>query len=286
MTLGIAVPFPGGSILCADSRIEANDGSPSADGEAALMSVTSGKRIFAITYAAKDPRAGRMLASEIATVACGAASRQDIVPGIKRVMGDWFRSYGVAQIPSLQFLVASNSTDDNAGRILLCEPPSTVMETFGPCVVGAASAPITPWLRMLAPRHGQTPSLRSTVLRMTYLLYLARKYDTTVGEETEMIVLSNRGSFTYIDRRELRQAEGLGEKVDMLLLDVARQVLTAEMEQNPQTIAEEFLRGYFDVMEQNPQVYFPSLAWLDKLSAAAAAGPIPVPVPMPTGTLG
>ena len=121
---------------------------------------------------------------------------------------------------------------------------------------------------------------------MTYLLYLARKYDTTVGEETEMIVLSNRGSFSYIDRREIRQAEGLGEKVDGLLLDVARQVLTAEMEQNPQTIAEEFLRGYFDVMEQNPQVYFPSLAWLDKINAGAAAGPIPVPVPMPTGTLG
>lgn len=285
MTLGIAVPFPGGSILCADSRIEANDGSSTSENDAALMSVTSGKRIFAITYAAKDPRAGRMLASEIATVACGAASRQDIVPGIKRVMGDWFRSYGVAQIPSMQFLVTSNSSDDNAGRILICEPPSTVMETFGACVVGAAAAPMTPWLRMLAPRNNQSFSLRSTVLRMTYLLYLARKYDTSVGEETEMIVLSNRGSFTYIDRRELQQAEGLGEKVDALLLDVARQVLTAEMEQNPQTIAEEFLRGYFDVMEQNPQVYFPSLAWLDKVSAAASSGPIPMPVPMPTGTL-
>ena len=285
MTLGIAVPFPGGSILCADSRLEANDGSAT-ENEVALMSVTSGKRIFAITYAAKDPRAGRMLASDIATVACGAATRQDIVPGIKRVMGDWFRSYGMAQIPSLQFLVASNSTDDNAGRILLCEPPSTVMETFGPCVVGATAGPITPWLRMLAPRKSQGISLRSTVLRMTYLLYLARKYDTAVGEETEMIVLSNRGSFSYIDRREIRQAEGLGEKVDGLLLDVARQVLTAEMEQNPQTIAEEFLHGYFDVMEQNPQVYFPSLAWLDKINAGAAAGPIPVPVPLPTGTLG
>jgi hypothetical protein len=285
MTLGIAVPFPGGSILCADSRIEANDGSSAPENDAALMSVTSGKRIFAITYAAKDPRAGRMLASEIATVACNANTRADIVPGIKRVMGDWFRSYGVAQIPSLQFLVASNSTEDNAGRILLCEPPSTVMETFGPCVVGGAAAPMTPWLRMLTPRHNQSFSLRSTVLRMTYLLYLARKYDTTVGEETEMIVLSNRGSFTYIDRKELQQAEGLGEKIDSLLLDVARQVLTAEMEQNPQTIAEEFLRGYFDVMEQNPQVYFPSLAWLDKANAAAA-GPIPMPVPLPTGTHG
>jgi hypothetical protein len=282
MTLGIAVPFPGGSILCADSRVESSDGSAAAETEAALMSVTSGKRIFAITYAAKDPRAGRMLASEIATVACGAASRQDIVPGIKRVMGDWFRSYGMAQIPSLQFLVASNSTDDSSGRILLCEPPSTVMETFAPCVVGTAAGPITPWLKMLAPRQGI--SLRSTVLRMTYLLYLARKYDPTVGEDTEMIVLSNRGSFTYIDRREIRQAEGLGEKVDVLLLDVARQVLTAEMEQNPQTIAEEFLRGYFDVMEQNPQVYFPSLAWLDKVNTASASGPIPMP--MPTGTLG
>jgi hypothetical protein len=285
MTLGIAVPFPGGSILCADSRIEATDGS-GAESEAALMSVTSGKRIFAITYAAKDPRAGRMLASEIATVACGAATRQDIVPGIKRVMGDWFRSYGVAQIPALQFLVASNSTDDTAGRILLCEPPSTVMETFGPCVVGGASGPITPWLKMLASERSQSMSLRTTVLRMTYLLYLARKYDTTMGEETEMIVLSNRGSFSYIDRREIRQAEGLGEKVDVLLLDVARQVLTAEMEENPQTIAEEFLRGYFDVMEQNPQVYFPSLTWLDKINSSAAAGPIPVRIPMPTGTLG
>ena len=284
MTLGIAVPFPGGSILCADSRIEANNGSAT-ESEAALMSVTSGKRIFAITYAAKDPRVGRMLASEIATVACGAPTRQDIVPGIKRVMGDWFRSYGVAQVPALQFLVASNSTDDNAGRILLCEPPSTVMETFGPCVVGAATGPITPWLKMLAARENQGISLRSTVLRMTYLLYLARKYDSSVGEDTEMIILSNRGSFTYLDRREIRQAEGFGEKVDGLLLDVARQVLTAEMEQNPQTIAEEFLRGYFDVMEQNPQVYFPSLAWLDKINASSgAAGPIPVP--MPTGTLG
>ncbi|MGB9032086.1 MAG: hypothetical protein WCC27_18325 [Acidobacteriaceae bacterium] len=281
MTLGIAVPFPGGSILCADSRIEASDGS-AAEIDAALMSVTSGKRIFAITYAAKDPRAGKMLASEIASVACNAATRQDIVPGIKRVMGDWFRSYGVAQIPSLQFLVASNATDDNAGRVLLCEPPSTVMETFGPCVVGAGARQINPMLKLLTPRFNQSFSLRSTVLRMTYLNYLARKYDPAIGEETEMIVLSNRGSFTYIDRRELKQAEGLGEKVDALLLDMARQVLSAEMEQNPQTIAEEFLRGYFDVMEQNPQVYFPSLSYLDKLSTTAG----PVPVPLSTGTLG
>jgi hypothetical protein len=117
---------------------------------------------------------------------------------------------------------------------------------------------------------------------MTYLNYLARKYDPAIGEETEMIVLSNRGSFTYIDSRELRQAEGVGEKVDALLLDMARQILSAEMEQNPQTIAEEFLRGYFDVMEQNPQVYFPSLSYLDKMGGAVG----PVPVPMPTGTLG
>jgi hypothetical protein len=283
MTLGIAVPFSGGSILCADSSIEANDGSAS-ETDPVLMSVTSGKRIFAITHAAGDARAGRMLASEIASVACNAATRQDIVPGIKRVMGDWFRSYGVAQTPAMQFLVASNSTDDNAGRVLLCEPPSTVMETFGPCVVGAGARPVNPMLRLLAPRHNESFSLRSTVLRILYLIYLARRYDSSVGEETEMIVLSNRGSFTYIDRRELKQAEGLGEKVDALLLDVARQLLSAEMESNPQTIAEEFLRGYFDVMEQNPQVYFPSLAYLDKVSASPAAGP--VPVPLPTGTRG
>jgi hypothetical protein len=284
MTLGIAVPFPGGSILCADSRIAASDGASAAEDDAALMSVTSGKRIFAITYAAKDPRAGRMLASEIASVACNAASRLDIVPGIKRVMGDWFRSYGVAQIPSMQFLVASNSTDENAGRVLLCEPPSTVMETFGPCVVGGGAGNINPMLKLLTPRYNQSFSLRSTVLRMTYLNYLARKYDPAIGEETEMIVLSNRGSFTYIDRRELLQAQALGEKVDALLLDMARQILCAEMEQNPQSIAEEFLRGYFDVMEQNPQVYFPSLAWLDKVTSMPVAGP--VPVPLPTGTLG
>jgi len=248
------------------------------------MSVTSGKRIFAITWAARDLRAGRMLASEIASVACNSATRQDIVPGIKRVMGDWFRSYGVAQIPSLQFLVSSNSTDENAGRILLCEPPSTVVETFGPCVVGGGSKPINPMLRLLTPRQGQSFSLRSTVLRITYLVYLARRYDASVGEETEMMVLSNRGSLTYIDRRELKQAEGLGEKVDALLLDMARQVLSAEAEQSPQAIAEEFLRGYFDVMEQNPQVYFPSLSYLDRVNGGS--GPIPMPAPIPTGTLG
>ncbi len=250
------------------------------------MSVTSGKRIFAITYAARDPRAGRMLASDIASVACGSASRQDIVPGIKRVMGDWFRSYGVAQIPSLQFLVASNSTEENTGRVLLCEPPSTVMETFGPCVIGAGSRLINPWLKVLTPRHDQSFSLRSTVLRMTWLNYLARKYDSSVGEETEMIVLSNRGSFNYIERKELKQAEGLGEKVDALLLDMARQVLSAEAEQSPQAIAEEFLRGYFDVMEQNPQVYFPSLSYLEKFSNGGSGSARPIPVPMPTGTLG
>jgi hypothetical protein len=144
MTLGIAVPFPGGSILCADSRIEANDGSSAAENDAALMSVTSGKRIFAITYAAKDPRAGKMLASEIASVACNAASRQDIVPGIKRVMGDWFRSYGVAQTPTMQFLVASNSTDDNSGRILLCEPPPPSWKPSAPASSAPAPAPSIP----------------------------------------------------------------------------------------------------------------------------------------------
>jgi hypothetical protein len=283
MNLGIAVPFPGGSILCADSRIEPEDASSTGEDEAAVMSFTSGKRIFAITWAAKDPRAAKMLASEIANVACTSSNRQDIIPGIKRVMGDWFRSYGVAQIPALQFLLASNSTDDNPGRVLLCEPPSTVMETFGPSVVGNASRPITPMLKLVTPRFNQSFSLRTTVLRMTYLMYLARKYNPqTVGEETEMIVLSNRGSFTYIDSREISQAEGVGEKVDSLLIDMARQVLSTEPEQSPQAIAEEFLRGYFEVMEQNPQVYFPSLGYLDK----PHIGPIPVATTKPTGTLG
>jgi hypothetical protein len=283
MTLGIAVPFPGGSILCADSRIGANDAASSGENEAALLSVTAGKRMFAITWAATDPRAGRMLASDIAGVAC-SASQYDVVAGIKRVMGDWFRSYGVAQVPSQQFIVAGSSTGEDAGRVLLCEPPSTVVETGGPCVVGTGARALTPWLKLLAPRSGQNLSLRSIALRLTYLTWLARRFESqSVGEDTEMIVLSNRGSFAYIDHREIRQAETIGEKVDALLLDMARQVLTTEIEQNPQTIAEEFLRGYFDVMEQNPQVFFPSLSYLEK----ASAGPQPVPIDvLPTGTHG
>ena len=284
MTVGLAVPFPGGSILCADSRVDANGNSTPADDSPALMSVTAGRRMFAITFAAQDPRAGAMLASEIATVACASPNRADVVPGIKRVMGDWFRSYGVAQVPAMQFLVASNSSDDNAGRVLLCEPPSTVVDTFGPCVIGSASRSVNSMLRLLAPRAGNASSLRSTVLRVTYLMHLARRSDPrSVGEDTEMVVLSNRGSFFYIDRAELQQAEVLGEKVDALLLDMARQVLSAEPEQNPQTIAEEFLRGYFEVMEQNPQIYFPSLSYLDR---AHAAGPVPVPPQSHTGTHG
>ncbi|MFZ0631829.1 MAG: hypothetical protein WA399_12025 [Acidobacteriaceae bacterium] len=284
MTVGLAVPFPGGSILCADSRLDASGGPTPGDDSPALMSVTAGRRMFAITFAAQDPRAGSMLASEIATVACASPNRADVVPGIKRVMGDWFRSYGVAQVPSMQFLVASNSSDDNTGRVLLCEPPSTVMDTFGPCVIGSASRSVSSMLRLLTPGAGRNTSLRSTVLRMTYLMHLARRSDPkSVGEDTEMVVLSNRGSFFYIDRSEIQQAEGLGEKVDGLLLDMARQVLSAEPEENPQTIAEEFLRGYFEVMEQNPQVYFPSLGYLDRVSAA---GPVPVPPPAHTGTHG
>ncbi len=284
MTVGLAVPFAGGSILCADSRVCAGGNPTSGDDSPALMSVTAGRRMFAITFAAQDPRAGTMLASEIATVACASPNRADVVPGIKRVMGDWFRSYGVAQVPSMQFLVASNSSDDTAGRVLLCEPPSTVVDTFGPCVIGSASRSVSTMLRLLAHREGQNSSLRSTVLRMTYLMHLARRSDPkSVGEDTEIIVLSNRGSFFYIDPAEIQQAEGLGEKVDALLLDMARQVLSAEPEENPQTIAEEFLRGYFEVMEQNPQVYFPSLSYLDKVSAA---GPVPVPPPVHTGTHG
>lgn len=283
MTLGIAVPFPGGSILCADSRIEAGDAASAGDHEAALLSVTAGKRMFAITWAAEDPRAGRMLASEIAGVAC-SASHFDVVTGIKRVMGDWFRSYGVAQVPSLQFIVAGNASGEDTGRVLLCEPPSTVVETGGPYIVGTGARALTPWLKLLSPRPGQSFSLRSTALRLTYLTWLARRFDPkSMGEDTEMIVLSNRGSFAYIDRREIRQAETIGEKVDALLLDMARQVLTTEIEQNPQTIAEEFLRGYFDVMEQNPQVFFPSLGYLER----SPNGPQPVPIDaIPTGTRG
>jgi hypothetical protein len=248
------------------------------------MSVTAGRRMFAITFAAQDSRAGAMLASEIATVACSSPNRADVVPGIKRVMGDWFRSYGVAQVPAMQFLVSSNSSDDTPGRVLLCEPPSTVMDTFGPCVIGSASRSVSSMLRLLTPAAGHRVSLRSTALRMTYLMHLARRSNPkSVGEDTEMVILSNRGSFFYIDRAEIQQAEGLGEKVDALLLDMARQVLSAEPEENPQTIAEEFLRGYFEVMEQNPQVYFPSLSYLDKVSAV---GPVPVPPPAHTGTHG
>ena len=283
MTLALAVPFPGGSILCADTRIDADESASAAEGNA-LISVTSGNRMFAITWASRDSRAGRMLASEIATVACNAASRTDLVPGIKRVMGDWFRSYGVAHPPPLQFLIASNTPDENTGRIIFCEPPSTVMDVYGPSVIGTGSRQITPWLGLVTPRFNTTFSVRSTVLRVTYLTHLARKVETHTGSgDAEMIVLSNRGSFTYIDRRELRAAEAVGDKMDALLLDTCRQVLCAEGDQSPQAIAEEFLRGYFDVMEQNPQMLFPSLSYLERPSAA---GPVPVPAPMPTGTTG
>lgn len=273
MTLGIAVPFPGGSILCADTRVDAGEGATAGEGNA-LVSVTSGKRMFAITCAGRDARAGHMLTSEIAAVACNAASLPDIVPGIKRVMGDWFRSYGVAPVPPVQFLVATNAAEDNAGRILLCEPPSTVTETYGPCVIGSGARQIHPWLNLVGPRYNQAFSFRSTALRISWLTHLARRYEgQSGGGDTEMIVLSNRGSFTYVDRKELKMAEALGDKVDALLLDTARQVLCAEGEQSPQAIAEEFLRSYFDVMEQNPQVLFPSLSYLEKQPAPA----IPMP---------
>lgn len=269
MTLGIAVPFPGGSILCTDARAEAGEGP--GDG---VLCVSSGRRMVAITSATQDESAGKMLASAIAAVACGSTGRQDLVPGIKRVMGDWFRAYGAAPAPPVQFLVASNSPEENSGRILLCEPPNTVVESYGPCVIGSGARPLDSWLGLVAPSPHEEFSLRSTVLRITYLIHIARRYESQpVARDTEMIVLSRRGSISYVDRKELKIAESIGEKVDALLLDICRQVLCAEGDASPQSIAEEFLRGYFDVMEQNPQVLFPSLAYLERQIVPEAARP-------------
>jgi len=263
MTIGIAATFPDGVILCSDTRITAWDGSTTSESKA-FMSVTATKRLFAVSYAGEDVNAAKMVAREIDQAACNADKWNDIGPTVKKIMGEWYRSYGHTSVPFLQFLLVGIDVENEYSAIYLCEPPNTVYLGSDPIVIGSGNRVVAPMLGLIATRAGKQLSLRTYLLRMAYLMHLAKEHaGSGIGGRTQVIILSTKGSFTFIDRDEMEQAEEVGKQVASLLEKLGKEILDAD-EKSDFSFLDELASECESAMQGCSKAEFLSLGLLDK----------------------
>jgi hypothetical protein len=262
MTIAIGTLYSGGVIVCADSKVVASDGATTSDSK---VTVLAGEKsgIFAVADAAEDAHAAKMLACEIRDAACKAANPRCPEKEIKSVMTEWHSSYGSAQPPHLQFILARvlpPYTRIDNGRIYLCEPPATVMDTTS-IAVGRGSRVVDPLLRLLNEACRLEVNVKMTLVRLAFLMYRAKKDEgSACGGESYAVVISNRGALTYIHPAEMAMAENLAEQLDRLLFDMSAMITNGS--QGP---TENFLKRCEVLAADANNLKFPSLAHLEHL---------------------
>ncbi len=171
MTIAIGTLYSEGAIVCADTKVVASDGATTT-GSKVFASLTPKGRMFRIADAAEDANAAKMLAGEISHAICDAENPYKLGAPIKAVMGPWHSSYHHVRPPNLQFVIASLVVGDEQAQVFLCEPPSTVAYGW-PIAIGQGARAVDPHLSILIPLKNL--NVRSALLRLAYLMYLAKK---------------------------------------------------------------------------------------------------------------
>lgn len=258
MTIAIGTLFYGGAIVCTDTRVVASDGATTTDSKL-FASIAPTKRLFLIAEAAEDAYAAKMLGGEISSAICDAKEPFHLGPEIKAVVGPWFNSYHHVQPPQIQFIVASVVVGAQDGQLYMCEPPSTVASGW-PIAIGKGARAVDPTISILRPMANENLDAKSTLLRLAYLMYLAKKDEASAcGGETHAYAISTAGAFAPIDSKGMNKAEKLAEEVDSVLLSVVREVTGGPTKYPSQRVSDAFSA----LAKKYKDIDFPSLKFLE-----------------------
>jgi hypothetical protein len=223
LTIAIGADYYGGIIVCADTKVVATDGATTADFKLAI-GLGSQPKTVVIANAAEDGHAATMLAEEIILAIGNVNMEQEEEWQIKKVMTAWHNSYGAQQAPNLQFIVGTVS--GNLDRILLCEPPATVLECH-PVAIGRGARAVESFLHIPDGLVPHSASMRATLLRLAFLMYRAKKDEgSACGGDTHTAVIPKGGMFFLVPKEEMAAAEKLAAEIDELMVNTARMITT------------------------------------------------------------
>jgi hypothetical protein len=221
LTIAIGADYYGGIIICADTKVVATDGATTADMK---LSIGLASKMVVVANAAEDGHAATMLADEIIFAIANTRTEEEEQQNIKQVMTTWHNSYGAQAAPHLQFIIGV--TSGNLERILLCEPPATVLECH-PVAIGRGARAVEPFLHIPDGLIPHSASMRATLLRLAFLMYRAKKDEgSACGGDTHAAVMPKGGMFFLVPKEEMAVAEKLAAEIDGLMLNVARMVTT------------------------------------------------------------
>jgi hypothetical protein len=258
MTIAIGAEFEGGAIVCADTKVSASDGATSY-GSKTFLGVSATRKMYALANSCEDAYAAKMLGAEISAAISDTDKQSRIEPGIKSVMEAWYNGYRHVQPPQVQFILAFTQEGWKSAALYYCEPPNTV--AYGsPIAIGKGSRAVDPALNLLGPTAEEKPDVKATLLRMAYLMYLAKRDEAAAcGGETYAIVIAGGGGFTMVDEAEMKQAEETAKKLSNAFNGGIFRLTSSQ-----QRSLDEFYQGINAVLESYKGFEFSSLKFLER----------------------
>lgn len=225
MTIAVGQICTYGSIKCAlvasDSRVVATDLATTSGSKMHLsIGFDEGtiKSCSAIANASEDGRAATMLASDI-TSALADDDVKDIpqaLTEVKRVMTEWHSAYGSGRPPSMEFVLGIGGIGGHSG-LFYCSPPNTIAQHLGRFAIGQGSRVVDP---LLPPESGSDdlPSVEVAIVRAAYWIYRAKRDEGAYcGGCANIVVVSEKGGFAFIEKTESEAAEAIGGEIDDIL---------------------------------------------------------------------
>jgi 20S proteasome alpha/beta subunit len=271
MTIAIGTLYNDGIIVCADTKAVASDWATTDETKISIFDAEGERGVFVIADAADDAHAARMLADEIGGAVYRAVHPADPGPEIKSVMSDWYRAYGVQKPPGIEFLlgcVIPARGPDQECVIFRCEPPATVVENYAPVVIGQGARAVAPILSLLSAiteydTANDIPhnDLRMSLIRLAFMMYRAKRDEGSFcGGDTETIVVPKSRRFIGLTKEEMKAAEELARKTDLLQLKMHEMITTGVPLPN---LRLDWVRQYENLTAESRELQFPSLKRLE-----------------------
>ncbi len=240
MTIAIGMLCEGGVIIAADTKVS----NPSIGASTDAVKVQTGSSEFGryvAAYSSERAATGESLLQIVLSdlKLKNPKSLGALKPAVQTTMTKWAKAYTIKDDrPETQLVLAAfmerneNNQHDEIG-LFLCDPPNTVVQrTFqdskGYVSCGVGKTITDPFFRIL---FGELVSPHHCLCQISYLMSVAKTdYSVYVGGETDAVCLiAERKEPVWIERLDMKMAEGFGEFFDEALASVAR-VVTSEIE--------------------------------------------------------
>jgi hypothetical protein len=177
-------------------------------------------------------------------------------------MTEWYAAFGSVRPPAMHFLISLGGKDSSS--LYFCEPPNTVYEIGISMAIGQGARPVEPMLEDLFWPNPK-PSSRSALLSLAYLMHVAKSQEgSACGGKTTTVVITQRGTFTFVSDEEMTRAEEFAEKVHGFLDKVRQALLRPSSEEEPNLALGRLSKAYADLKDEELSLTFPSLAQLEK----------------------